>query len=192
MVRNATSYCIHCAQRKTSPACSREVFEKDINLHLDNNCVDSAATKQKATNLPKSISKQKTALAPIFTGTSLSSKKDSVATNSRVVSLIATKQKRRANDIDSTHELAGPSSKKSKASNAATSRISSAAPLAERLRPQSLDEFVGQPHLTAHDSLLMGLVRTGSTGSMLFWGPPGYSVYCFYSCSTSEHLFPSF
>ncbi|EPT05061.1 hypothetical protein FOMPIDRAFT_46514 [Fomitopsis schrenkii] len=52
-------------------------------------------------------------------------------------------------------------------------RLQAAAPLAERLRPQSLDEFVGQPHLTGPDSLLMHLMDSGSTGSMIFWGPPG-------------------
>ena len=69
-------------------------------------------------------------------------------------------------------------------------RLQAAAPLAERLRPQSLDEFVGQPHLTGPDSLLMHLMDSGSTGSMIFWGPPGYarlslvpSLYCTY-CSS--------
>ena len=51
--------------------------------------------------------------------------------------------------------------------------LAAAAPLAERLRPQSLDEFVGQPHLTGYDSLLMHLVRSGSIGSLILWGPPG-------------------
>ena len=57
-------------------------------------------------------------------------------------------------------------------------KLSAAAPLAERLRPQSLDEFVGQPHLTGHDSLLMNLVRTGSIGSLILWGPPGSVCFC--------------
>ncbi|KAH9858932.1 P-loop containing nucleoside triphosphate hydrolase protein [Lenzites betulinus] len=55
----------------------------------------------------------------------------------------------------------------------ASSRLQSAAPLAERLRPQSLDEFVGQPHLTEPGSLLMGHLDRGATGSIIFWGPPG-------------------
>ncbi|PCH43682.1 nucleoside triphosphate hydrolase protein [Wolfiporia cocos MD-104 SS10] len=53
------------------------------------------------------------------------------------------------------------------------SRLQSAAPLAERLRPTSLEQFVGQPHLTGPGSLLMRLLNTGVTGSMIFWGPPG-------------------
>ena len=46
-------------------------------------------------------------------------------------------------------------------------------PLAERLRPQSLDEFVGQKHLTGPHSLLRKLFESGSPGGIIFWGPPG-------------------
>ena len=63
----------------------------------------------------------------------------------------------------------------------ASSRLQSAAPLAERLRPQSLDEFVGQPHLTEPGSLLMSHLARGATGSIVFWGPPG----CVAPASTS-------
>ncbi|OSD07077.1 P-loop containing nucleoside triphosphate hydrolase protein [Trametes coccinea BRFM310] len=55
----------------------------------------------------------------------------------------------------------------------ASSRLQSVAPLAERLRPQSLEEFVGQPHLTGPNSLLMSQLERGATGSIIFWGPPG-------------------
>jgi putative ATPase len=46
-------------------------------------------------------------------------------------------------------------------------------PLADRLRPKSLDEVVGQEHLTGEDGALTRLIRSGSLGSMIFWGPPG-------------------
>ncbi|MEW9835012.1 replication-associated recombination protein A [Mesorhizobium marinum] len=48
-----------------------------------------------------------------------------------------------------------------------------AAPLAERLRPKTLAEVVGQEHLTGDDGVLTRLIRSGSLGSMIFWGPPG-------------------
>ena len=48
-----------------------------------------------------------------------------------------------------------------------------AAPLADRLRPKSLAEVVGQEHLTGEDGALTRLIRSGSLGSMVFWGPPG-------------------
>lgn len=46
-------------------------------------------------------------------------------------------------------------------------------PLADRLRPQSLTEVVGQEHLTAEEGALTRMIRSGSLGSMIFWGPPG-------------------
>jgi len=46
-------------------------------------------------------------------------------------------------------------------------------PLADRLRPKSLDEVVGQEHLTGEDGALTRLIGSGSLGSMVFWGPPG-------------------
>ncbi|WP_274629609.1 replication-associated recombination protein A [Arvimicrobium flavum] len=46
-------------------------------------------------------------------------------------------------------------------------------PLADRLRPASLGEVVGQEHLTGEDGALTRLIRSGSLGSMIFWGPPG-------------------
>ncbi|ADH85397.1 replication-associated recombination protein A [Desulfurivibrio alkaliphilus] len=46
-------------------------------------------------------------------------------------------------------------------------------PLAERMRPARLDDFVGQRHLLADDKLLAGLSRHGYLPSLLLWGPPG-------------------
>ena len=47
------------------------------------------------------------------------------------------------------------------------------APLAERLRPRSLDEVVGQDHLTGPDGALTRLVAAGALPSLILWGPPG-------------------
>lgn len=46
-------------------------------------------------------------------------------------------------------------------------------PLADRLRPQRLDEVAGQDHLTGPDGILTRLIASGSLGSLIFWGPPG-------------------
>jgi putative ATPase len=46
-------------------------------------------------------------------------------------------------------------------------------PLADRLRPQRLAEVVGQEHLTGEDGALTRMIRSGSLGSLIFWGPPG-------------------
>src|SRR6187549_4282608 len=49
----------------------------------------------------------------------------------------------------------------------------STAPLAERLRPSSLNELVGQQHLTGKDSILRTAIQQGKIPSMILWGPPG-------------------
>ena len=46
-------------------------------------------------------------------------------------------------------------------------------PLAARLRPRSLDEFVGQTHLLGPDKILRRLIVNDTISSMIFWGPPG-------------------
>ncbi|AZO57964.1 MULTISPECIES: replication-associated recombination protein A [unclassified Mesorhizobium] len=46
-------------------------------------------------------------------------------------------------------------------------------PLADRLRPKTLGEVVGQEHLTGPDGALTRLINSGTLGSMIFWGPPG-------------------
>lgn len=46
-------------------------------------------------------------------------------------------------------------------------------PLAERMRPQSLDEYLGQEHLTGPDGVLRRMLANGQLHSMIFWGPPG-------------------
>ena len=49
----------------------------------------------------------------------------------------------------------------------------SARPLAERMRPRTLEEFVGQEHLLAPGKPLRRAIEKGTVGSMVFWGPPG-------------------
>jgi putative ATPase len=46
-------------------------------------------------------------------------------------------------------------------------------PLADRLRPQKLNEVVGQDHLLGPDGVLTRMLETRSLGSLVFWGPPG-------------------
>ena len=48
-----------------------------------------------------------------------------------------------------------------------------AKPLAEKMRAETLDEFIGQKHIVAEGSLLRRAIRTDRLGSCIFWGPPG-------------------
>src|SRR5580704_14192881 len=47
------------------------------------------------------------------------------------------------------------------------------APLAERLRPESLDQLLGQKHLTGKGSILRTAIENGKIPSMILWGAPG-------------------
>ncbi|NCN25181.1 AAA family ATPase [Candidatus Falkowbacteria bacterium CG10_big_fil_rev_8_21_14_0_10_37_14] len=46
-------------------------------------------------------------------------------------------------------------------------------PLAERMRPDCLEDFVGQPEITGSDKLLQKALTAGRLPSLIFWGPPG-------------------
>ena len=46
-------------------------------------------------------------------------------------------------------------------------------PLAERLRPQTLDDYVGQKHLVGPGSILRRMIDSGNVASFILWGPPG-------------------
>ena len=46
-------------------------------------------------------------------------------------------------------------------------------PLADRMRPETLEEYVGQQHLVAPDKILWQMIEHDKVTSMIFWGPPG-------------------
>ena len=46
-------------------------------------------------------------------------------------------------------------------------------PLAARLRPRNLEEYIGQKHLLGEGKVLRRLIEGDSISSMIFWGPPG-------------------
>ena len=47
------------------------------------------------------------------------------------------------------------------------------APLASRLRPDNLNDYVGQRHLIGEGKILRRLIEEDQISSMIFWGPPG-------------------
>jgi putative ATPase len=51
--------------------------------------------------------------------------------------------------------------------------LPSSEPLASRMRPNDLDEFVGQQHLLGENKILRKIIESDNVSSMIFWGPPG-------------------
>jgi putative ATPase len=46
-------------------------------------------------------------------------------------------------------------------------------PLAERIRPKTLDEYISQQHLVGKNGVLTNLIKKGIIPSLILWGPPG-------------------
>ncbi|MDY6372992.1 MAG: replication-associated recombination protein A, partial [Bacteroidales bacterium] len=46
-------------------------------------------------------------------------------------------------------------------------------PLAERLRPTTLDNYIGQKHLVGSGAVIRKMIESGSVHSFILWGPPG-------------------
>lgn len=64
-------------------------------------------------------------------------------------------------------------------------------PLAERLRPKSLDEFIGQKHLIGEGRALRKMIENDAVSSMIFWGPPGVgktTLASIIASSTKSHF----
>lgn len=59
-------------------------------------------------------------------------------------------------------------------------------PLAQRMRPQKLDEIVGQEHIIGDDLPLRKMLTSGTVPSMIFWGPPGCGKTTLALCIASE------
>ena len=51
--------------------------------------------------------------------------------------------------------------------------MKSSIPLAERLRPSSLDDYIGQKHIIGENAVLRRAIESGRVPSLIFWGPPG-------------------
>ena len=51
--------------------------------------------------------------------------------------------------------------------------MSRGVPLAERMRPQSLDEVIGQTHLLGNKEIIRQIVKNREPVSLILWGPPG-------------------
>lgn len=63
--------------------------------------------------------------------------------------------------------------KKQTSQNSLFAAPASAAPLPEQLRPQSLEEVIGQEHLTGPEGTITRMVKAGHLQSIILWGPPG-------------------
>ncbi|KAF9051020.1 P-loop containing nucleoside triphosphate hydrolase protein [Hymenopellis radicata] len=144
----------------TCPICSHSVNALAINAHIDNGCQEAAPSQAKVSNR-KSASN----LAPIFQARPT----NPIDVNQSLPSSSPSLPKGKKRAINDSPSSSSAPAKRVKMSM----QLQSIAPLAERMRPERLDEFVGHAHLTNPNSMFMNGAATGSLGSMIFWGPPG-------------------
>lgn len=166
------------SQVVTCPVCSKNVRSRDINKHLDEGCSSNTVVySQESTQSNASSSSgpsQKTsknpnapALAPIFASSSkskIASTPTSASTYTQRKDATFSQAKRPA-----TVDSPTPASKRQKSMHQVVANV----PLAEKLRPKTLSDFVGQAHLMEPGSLLSTMFQTKATWSMVLWGPPG-------------------
>ncbi|KAJ1304908.1 hypothetical protein OPQ81_006042 [Rhizoctonia solani] len=143
--------------------CSASVLEGLIDEHVRSGC------KTGVDPMPSTIPKSKFAPTQPKPGASSQKRKDnSLAPIFKSKRTASSPPPQTGNSEN--NEPPTPTPKRVKTSK---QHLTDAAPLAERMRPKTLDELVGQEHLVGKGSLLRGLMESGTTGSMILWGPPG-------------------
>jgi putative ATPase len=167
------------------PICGRAVKEVNINRHIDSECqshLDSSSS-QGASVLPNNASQKPPAVSSFFQPatakpsettagpsprpdkhTSSPQAPDPTAQNESS----ATSSKRPLVDDTNPESSSNPPTKRGKRNNA----LQEAAPLAERMRPRTLDEVCGQ-ELVGPTGILRGLIEHNRVPSMILWGGAG-------------------
>ncbi|KAI8092978.1 DNA polymerase III, clamp loader complex, gamma/delta/delta subunit [Halteromyces radiatus] len=166
-------------QQVECPICGENVNANNINSHLDSNCstpviqsegtVASLFTNPKAQKTSETDSQPKR-IAPLFKSPTKSSTTEQQSSqkqqqkqspsSSPTTTAVMTRQ--------ITDTAPTPSRKRQKLDAASASM-----PLAAKVRPISLDEFVGQDELVGKEGILRTLIESDRIPSMIFWGGPG-------------------
>lgn len=167
-----------------SPVCSKDVPEFKINEHLDAKCAvsvinstpipssspDSAITVIDDTVTADTTHPPQPKLASIFQRKRPREVADSSASSS-------SQRDREAPSAIPDHQATSKRFKTTSASSISNatrkSRPAPEAPLAEKVRPDTVSDFVGQSHLLGQNSLFVQHLRGGRVGSCILWGPPG-------------------
>ncbi|KAL1969501.1 hypothetical protein VTN77DRAFT_8939 [Rasamsonia byssochlamydoides] len=159
------------------PICGKNVKEININAHIDSDCqsfIDEPASSQSDSSSQKSppvssffqpSSARKPSVQPAVptTPSQKSILRSSTQTHHDVT---ADSKRKRSEPSTAATEADGP------AKRPKTNALQKAAPLAERMRPKTLDEVCGQ-EIVGPNGVLRGLIEQDRVPSMILWGGPG-------------------
>ncbi|KAM0756406.1 P-loop containing nucleoside triphosphate hydrolase protein [Meredithblackwellia eburnea MCA 4105] len=146
------------------PICGKAVASFFINSHIDSNCFQSSSQLQPSP--PESSAPS----AQVSASTSTLKRKQQTPSSS-IPSTINSSPLSSSNLTSTSNQThpQQPPSKKFKSNEALTQ----AKPLAELVRPSTLDDLIGQEQLLGQGAMLRTLIDKDRVGSLIFWGPPG-------------------
>ncbi|XP_011310161.1 ATPase WRNIP1 isoform X1 [Fopius arisanus] len=155
------------------PICSKEFPQESIEAHASR-CLflnEALPDSQGCLKRPRSDSQSKMK-SPIVTKKPKSKIKiaQRVQSSQSVFGSPLNQDKNHLEDVKETTE----EKNESRSNSGASKKLpESTAPLAERMRPASLLEYVGQSHIIGHQSMLHQLLSKGEIPNIILWGPPG-------------------
>lgn len=139
------------------PICGKSFAIESIQVHV-NRCIFLNCTEEK----PDEIKNQKRNFG-VFNNAE--AKEETISKKSRTV----------LGSTSLLSKLASPStsSNHSKTIEPKENPTTISKPLAERMRPESIDDYVGQNHITGQNTILRNILEKNEVPSMILWGPPG-------------------
>ncbi|KAG7806421.1 hypothetical protein KL921_004818 [Ogataea angusta] len=164
------------------PVCQRKVDIALINKHLDT-CTEQpesvpppAAPAPATETAPELTSQPAKSVSSLLTGTKSTKKSSYKYENSQKRTLSDSQSLSSDQEGNTSIEIVEPEPKVRKTDPADELRLLKAQaklPLAERLRPSSLEDYIGQEHLVGEGGILRGFIQNDRVPSLILWGYPG-------------------
>ncbi|KAJ8293778.1 putative oligopeptide transporter [Rhodotorula toruloides] len=165
------------------PVCERLVPESTVNIHLDFGCTSSQvpSTSSSSTATFPAPARRPSTEGGGQKGSNTggkkapSGKKRKALTEEDPATSSSPAARPPPSPFASTSASTAQASltKRPRISASTRSFLEAAKPLPELVRPQTLEDFVGQEHLLGQGAMLRGLIEADRIGSCIFWGPPG-------------------
>lgn len=163
------------------PVCDNWADERTINDHIDSGCKLGKATSTSTGTLSTARPGPSTPLAPLFTTPAAAGPSSSTAAPASAERTSAKRRTQPGGQVEApalSNSSSGGGSAKRARLTGASAALRNAQPLAERLRPKTLEDFCGHegllaPAISGGGGALRALILSNTLGSALLWGPPG-------------------